>query len=1290
MAVSPLLRFGPFTFEPHTGALWRETERLPLQPQDAAVLHSLLQQAGRVVRTEVLLDAVWPDTSVSETWLTNRINRLRQLLGDDPKRPQYIETRPGQGYRFLGLPLGREVGTEEMPRPGRPAVGLADDTFIGREPELATLHTALADATAGHGRIVLLAGEPGVGKTRLAQELAAYARQHGALVLVGRCYEGEGAPPFWPWVQMLRTYVMDCDPGRLRQEMGLGAADIAQVVPEVREQLPDLTAVPGVESEQARFRLFDSVTLFFQAAARRQVQVLIVDDLHWADIPSLLLLQFVAREVGEARVLVLGTYRDLGLPRGHALLQALGEIVRVPGSQTLALRGLSEPEVARFLERRGFQPFAPLVTAVYQATEGNPFFLTEVVRLLADEQDHAAIRSPQSTMAIPQGVRAAVERRLQALSAECQQVLTLAAVRGREFDVAALESAGTMLRPALTGERLLEVLEEAVAARIIAEIPQAVGRYSFAHALIRETLYAELSAARRVRLHHQIGGVLESLYETTPEPHPSTSAGQALAELAYHFFQAAHGGSDVDKAVSYATQAGALAMAMLAYEAAASQYERALRALSLHASLDEWQACELLLVLGEAYRKAGDVTQAQEVFLRAAELAHQLRVRAASPHAAMLLARAAVGFGGDWSGRFGICDRRLVELLESALDALEASDSVVRVRVMSQLAMALVVSHHQERGVVLSQHAVEMARRLNDRTALAVALHSRHWLLWARGSLEERLAVATEIVWLADAEGDHELVFHGRVWRLIDLLESGEMTMLDEELAAFVQLTVALRQPFYQWWVAVFQAMLASLAGRFGEAEHLAHRAAGLGQRVQDHTSVQSVLFTQLWIIRQEQGRVQDLQALQPGGTYFALQYPTAPGWQITPAFLASVLGQEAEARRAFEILAADDFVGLGWDASWLSGIMMLSHVCVFLGDVRRAAILYTLLHPYAGRNVVSGRSLKACYGPVSHYLGLLATLLARWDEAEPHFNDALALSAKMGARPWEAHTQHDYAGMLLARRRPGDQEKAQALLALALATAQELGMTGLQAHVHRLQSPVPGAASRPQERAVSLPPASPQDAPAHVASLEAPSVQHIFRHEGAYWTLAYQGQRCRLKEAKGLHYLATLLRSPGREFHVADLAALSPLPPARSGARPPTIHRPETLAVQHLRVTGLGDAGAQLDARARADYKRRLEDLQAVLDEAERFSDPARAATARAEIDFLTAHLATAYGMGRRARKGADTNEKVRKAVTKCLRTSLASIQQAHLPLWRHLHTALKTGTFCSYTPEPPITWEV
>ena len=427
--------------------------------------------------------------------------------------------------------------------------------------------------------------------------------------------------------------------------------------------------------------------------------------------------------------------------------------------------------------------------------------------------------------------------------------------------------------------------------------------------------------------------------------------------------------------------------------------------------------------------------------------------------------------------------------------------------------------------------------------------------------------------------------------------------------------------------------------GRFGEAEHLAHRAAVLGQRVQDHTSVQSVLFTQLWIIYQEQGRVQELQALQPGGTYFATQYPTALGWQVTPAFLASVLGQEAEARREFEVLAADDFVGL-WDASWLSSIMMLSQVCVFLGDVRRAATLYTLLHPYAGRNVVSGRSLKACYGPVSYYLGRLATLLARWDEAEQHFNDALALNTKMGARPWEAHTQHDYACMLLARRHPGDQAKAQALLALALATAQDLGMTGLQAHVHRLQSPVPGAASRRQERAASLPCLSAgrhtQDAGRSCPRRQSRSARRTeyLPPRGRLLDAGLPGAALSAQRGQGSPLPRDALALPWTGIPCRRSGSAHTPPPARSGARPPTTLRPETLAAQHLRVTGPGDAGAQLDARARAAYTQRLEDLQAVLDEAERFNDPERAATARAEIDFLTTQLATAYGLGRRPAK--------------------------------------------------------
>lgn len=369
---------------------------------------------------------------------------------------------------------------------------LASNTFVGRESEIQTLRADLDSTLTGQGRVLFLVGEPGIGKTRLANELAIEARLRGTQVLVGRCYEGEGAPPFWPWVQIFRSYLSTCNEETLRAEMGVRAADIAQVIPDVREQMPDLPVPAGLESEEARFRFFDSVTRFLKNSARRQPLVLILDDLHWADKPSLLLLQFLARELHDVRLLVVGTYRDIQLGHHHPLSQTLGEIAREPGSQSLSLGGLSEPEVAHFIANATSRPpSAALVSTLYQETEGNPFFLTAVVHLLVNQSEQFPTPSSQSPtpFPIPQGVRAAIGRRLEALSEECQQMLTLAAVLGREFRVDALEQVGARAaalfptRPLLqveaekarggnrqlpTGDRLLEVLEEAEAAVVTA------------------------------------------------------------------------------------------------------------------------------------------------------------------------------------------------------------------------------------------------------------------------------------------------------------------------------------------------------------------------------------------------------------------------------------------------------------------------------------------------------------------------------------------------------------------------------------------------------------------------------------------------------------------------------------------------------------------------------------------------------------------------------------------------------------------------------------------------------
>jgi tetratricopeptide (TPR) repeat protein len=457
--------------------------------------------------------------------------------------------------------------------------------FVGRQRELAILTAALDDSLSGQGGIVMLVGEPGIGKTRTARELAAYATLKGAQVLWGRCHSTEGAPPYWPWVQVIRAYTQGCEPEELRSRMGPGAADIAEIVLEVRECLPDLQPPPALEPQQARFRLFDSIRAFLKKASQFQPLLLVIDNLHWADRSSLLLLEFLAQELAEGKILVVGTYRDTELTRRHPLTQTLGELAREPLFRRVILRGLNEEEVGRFIEvHTAFTPSKDLVGAVYLQTEGNPLFVTEVVRLLVQEgklsPEPAGEHQPWNIM-IPVGVREVIGRHLDRLSNGCNDVLTVASVIGREFELDLLEkllvgpSAGSSPRAgdgsgdSLSGDGLLEAVEEALGARVIEEIPHTVSRYQFAHVLIQDTLTQELSAARRARLHRRIAEALEGLY--------GPDAGTHAAELAYHLAQAGTA-TDAGNLVRYSLLAGEQALATYAHEEALLHFERGLGA----------------------------------------------------------------------------------------------------------------------------------------------------------------------------------------------------------------------------------------------------------------------------------------------------------------------------------------------------------------------------------------------------------------------------------------------------------------------------------------------------------------------------------------------------------------------------------------------------------------------------------------------------------------------------------------------------------------------------------------
>lgn len=1133
---------------------------------------------------------------------------------------------------------------------------LVEAVFVGREREMHALLTCLEAAVAGQGRLVFLTGEAGIGKTRTALEFATPARSRGAQVLIGRGIEDIGVPPFWPWRQMVRTYLATHDPEIIRMAMGRGAADIAQVIPDVQEHVPDLPTPPALAPEHARFRFFESFITFLTKAAVTSPLVLILDDLQWADTPSLLLLQFLAREVAAMRVVVVGTYRDVELPASHPLRHTLGAVAREPVVSSLLLHGLSEPAVAQFMESTtGVPPTAAMVTAVHQRTEGNPFFLTEIIRLLATEGAYAALGNAQAAMElpVPQRVRDVVTRRLQALSADCQQLLSMAAIVGREFRLQVVAAVAAQTHPPLQ-RPLLDLLDEALAARLITGVPQSLGHYSFAHALIRETLYEELPMRARVQMHQQVGDVLEHLCWPHLEPY--------LTELAAHFLAAAQGGGAVEKAINYALQAADQATALLAYEEAANHYQQALQLLEFYPSHEVHQ-CDVLLALGDAQRKAGTITAARETFERAAGCAKRLGRPA---H----FARAALGFATGFAGisvQSGVADSLLIGLLEEALTALPQTDSALRARVLGRLAMELYWSTTREQRATISQQAVEMARRLDDPATLASTLHATLVALRGPEHPQDHLATAAEIIRLAEVIGDKELVMRGYIWRVVALLELGNIQMVDQDMAAYAQRAEELRQPLYMWVLTIWQAMRAELRGDFAVAERLAQQALAMGQRAQDSDAVQCFIV-QLFVIR---GGRKSLHAVELPTRDFTAQYTSIPGWRSALALLYTTTEREAEARREFEYFAANDFAALPRHAYWMITLTNLAQVCVQLQDRARAARLYQLLLPFAEQCVVVEPGL-VCLGSVARFLGQLAMTLARWDEAEAHFTAAVQRNTLLGARPVLAQTQRHYATMLLARQWSGDREKAVALLHQALTVGQALAMDEHIRHVHAL-----------------LELAQRQGASAHRAATPTPptlSTTHLFRQEGDYWTISYHGSVFRLKHVRGLHYMAHLLQHPHQEWHVFDLVTLA-RPPA---SLPSAALRPRS-TTSAPRDVALGDAGEILDLQARTAYKQRLQALQEELVEAQRANDVGRGATVQQEIDMLLQQLTAALGVGGQSRRAASQAERARVNVTNGIRSALAKIAAHNPPLAQYLTTTIKTGLFCSYTPtpHPPMVWQ-
>jgi class 3 adenylate cyclase/tetratricopeptide (TPR) repeat protein len=917
-----------------------------------------------------------------------------------------------------------EVHWEPLPRSSVPLPAFLTDigrVFVGRDADLERLQQLWKEATAGEQRVAFLTGEPGVGKTRLAAEVASRLHEEGATVVAGRCDEDLGVP-YQPFVEALRHFVDHIPPDEVGGRLGRFGGELTRLVPELAHL--DLPSPLESDPETERYRLFDAVAGWL--ASVEEPLLLVLDDLQWAAKPTLLLLRHVVRSPMK-RVFIVGTYRDTELTHDHPLVEVVADLRREGGVERISLSGLDDVGVAAFIEQAGGRTLdedgIALARAIYRETEGNPFFVREVLRHLAEtgvverQEEGWSTRRPVEQLGIPEGVRDVVGRRLSRLSAGANQALRVAAVVGPEFDMRVVRDAG-----GIPEEALLTALEEAVGARLLSEVSAI--RYRFTHALIRATLYDSLTAARKVTLHRKVAEAIETVQHGALDDH--------LPALAHHWARASAPAADTARAVEYTRRAGDRALAQLAHDEAVAYYRQALELLDVGGGhSDPTQRLQLLLALGEAQRRAGDPAY-RETLLAGARLAQDRGDASALARAALANTR------GMLQSSVVQVDAERVAALEAALSAGIVADSPERARLLATLGLELTASGERDRRLALSDEALSMARRLGDDATLTHVLTARFYTFISPDTLVTRLADTAELTAVAERLGDPLAVAQAYLVRARANTEHGDITEARFHLEAAEAIAAELGQPTLRWYTTWARAAHLILSGRLAEAETAAMDAG----RLADATSQPDgplYLASQLLAIRLEQDRLEEVESAWLDA---AKRFPEAPLLRTMLAVLHIELDRTAEAHRLLQGLGARDFADIPVNNLWLWIMTSLSVVASRTSDEDKSATLLEYLTPYADQ--IAG--VAALWtGSVFHYLGLLNTTLRRFEQAETNFTAAEATHQRIGAPIWLAHTRLERARMLLTRRQPGDTERARELVGQAQASAKELGVANVE-----------------------------------------------------------------------------------------------------------------------------------------------------------------------------------------------------------------------------------------------------
>ncbi len=882
---------------------------------------------------------------------------------------------------------------------------------------------AIGGAGPGSARAVMVSGEAGVGKTRLVREVAAEVHRNGAIVLFGQCDEDFGIA-YHPFTAALEEFVAVCDRNQLRGMTGPLSGELTRLIPTLQQLVPGITEPLRAEPETERYRLFEAVVELFAAMSSVAPVLLVLDDLHWADSQTLLLLRHLLRSNEPMRLLVAGTYRDTDIGLGHQLTQLLPDLRRASRGRRVPLSGLDEDGVAemvaaaagRELDARELE----FARYLHVETGGHPFCLEEVLLQLVEtgvavrEEGRWVLVDTQPRLDLPEGVREVVAQRLARLPAAAHAVLAAAAVIGQQFDV------GLLSAVVEGGMRVVvEVLELAERARLIGPDPARANHYCFAHSLIRSSIYEEMPTSRRRWLHRDVGLALERL----------DGNGERLNALALHFAEAAAVG-ETDRAITYARKAADQASAKLAYESAAAHYARARAALEMSGTQNPELDCDLQLAQAAAlYRCGGD--DHRKVAFAAAACARDIGDSARLAEAALLL----VHFGPANP----VIDLREVALLKEALEGLgDQADSPARARLLAGLGTAL-SALGAEQAVSLSRQAVDMARRLDDPMVLARVLASHHAAIAGPDAGDERLAVALELTRLGEQLNDPEATFAGHIACYASFVAASDVGSADAALEAGDCLARELRQPIFAFHVLRIKAAQALMAGRVTEGEQfaIAMKQKGREGRIPDST-LDAMVVAFLFLAREEQGR---LAELEPEVSRLAAAQPEWLLMQAVQAQLQCLNGRPARARSLLNRLLPDGFRGVPRDAFWFEMIVHLAALAAQLADTRAAAALYDLLQPCSGLNTFTG---MGSFGPVDRTLAVLATTLERYELAEHYFAAAADLSSRLRAPGWAAQVRYGWAQMLRARGDAGDHDRCRDVALQALADADQLGLTAL------------------------------------------------------------------------------------------------------------------------------------------------------------------------------------------------------------------------------------------------------